>query len=181
MKLPIAYYGDPILRKKVKPVTEITDEIRTLVKDMIDTMKAVNGIGLAAPQVKKSLAIFVTNVPIEGEKDGKAHWEPGPIRVFINPKIIGYSEEAWNRDEGCLSIPGLYAEVIRPVKVTVQAMDLEGQLFEATFSWLDARAIFHEKDHLDGVLFIDRVERKKRLAIEQHLREIKRKYHPKGQ
>lgn len=178
MKLNLTYYGNPILRKKTKPVKEITDEIRTLVHDMVDTMRENNGIGIAAPQVNRSESIFITEVPIKlpDSPEGEEQWQQGPLLVFINPKILSYSEEKWNRDEGCLSIPGLRGDVIRPVTIVVQAMDLDGNLFKEEFSWLDARAIMHENDHINGVLFIDRMNQKDRNAIENKLHEIKRKF-----
>lgn len=171
MKLPIIYFGDPILRKKGAIVPEITDEIRQLIDDMIETMDDVNGLGLAAPQVNRSLALFMTRVPIEGPDDT---WTEGKLRVFINPKIIAYSEELWSCTEGCLSIPGLYEEVLRPMKVTVRATDVNGQEFVEEFMGLEAHAVMHENDHINGVLFIDRLPPKLRKEIEPFLRKIKK-------
>lgn len=179
MKLPIIYYGNPILRKKCARVDAITDEIRQLVADMIETMRAAdNGIGLAAPQVGRSLAIFVTEVPVPVKAEGEqeVRWLPGKVRVFINPKLINHSEEQWDRGEGCLSIPKVYGEVIRPVKVTVSATDLDGNEFQEEFSWLEARAIMHENDHINGILFIDRMHGKKRKELEPALNAVKKKY-----
>ena len=102
MQLPLAYYGNPILRKKCQRIEKFDDKLRQLAKDMEETMNVHNDIGLAAPQVQVSLAIFITNVPIEVGPD---QTEPGITRVFINPKILEYSEEEWLRGEGCLSIP----------------------------------------------------------------------------
>lgn len=176
MELPLIYYGNPILRKKGLRVTEITDEIRQLVADMIDTMRATNGIGLAAPQVNRSLAIFVTEVPVRVEDQPEEKWLPGEVRVFINPKLIDHSEQQWMRGEGCLSIPHVYGPVIRPVTVTVRAMDLDGNEFQEEFSWLDARAIMHENDHINGILFIDRIHGKERKALDPLLNAVKKKY-----
>ncbi|MFQ5729686.1 MAG: peptide deformylase [Waddliaceae bacterium] len=176
MKLQLAYYGDPILRKKGAPIESINDEIRQLVKDMIDTIIEHNGIGLAAPQVYRSLALFITSVPIE-QPDG--NWLPGELRVFINPKILSIAEEKSTRSEGCLSVPTIYAEVNRPIRIQIQATDLEGNDFEEEFSDLAARCIMHENDHINGVLFIDRVQGKARKELEPKLKEIKKKYNPK--
>src|SRR5437868_14502376 len=100
MKLPLAYYGDPILRKKGVKVEEINDEIRQLVADMIETMRESNGIGIAAQQVHKALNLFITEAPIPVPEDGdKVRWEDGKLRVFINPKILTHSEEHWTQDE----------------------------------------------------------------------------------
>lgn len=174
MKLTLAYYGNPILRKKAASVKEITPEIKQLVADMIETMDATKGIGIAAPQVNHSLAIFITRTPIQKE-DGS--YEDGPtVRVFINPKIQSYSQEIEGDSEGCLSIPGLYAEVMRPIHISVQATDLDGNTFTEDFSDLAARIIMHENDHINGVLFIDRIHGKERKELESKLREIKKKY-----
>ena len=173
-KLPLAYYGDGVLRKKTQQVSEITPEICQLVEDMVETMRSHDGIGIAAPQVHHSHAIFVTEVPIE-DSDDENSWTPGPLLVFINPKIVGYSEQLWIRGEGCLSIPGVYGEVVRPVTITVQAMDLEGHSFEMECSWLQARAILHENDHLNGVLFIDRIQGKARQELDGELTQLKKK------
>ena len=169
MKLPLAYYGDPILRKKVVPIDEITDEIRQLANDMIETMRETNGIGIAAPQIHRSIAIFITEVPIPERIEGsdEINWLPCKVRVCINLKILSHSEETWTYEEGCLSIPGIYGAVPRPIKIKVQAMDLDGKVFEEEFSWLDARTIMHENDHINGVLFVDRMPRKERDAILQ--------------
>lgn len=175
MQLPLAYYGDPILRKKTTQIKEINDEIRELVVNMTDTMRANDGIGLAAPQIHCSIALFITEVPIV-DADDPEKWEAGPLRVFINPKIISYSEEKWDRGEGCLSIPGIYGEVLRPVRITVQAMDLTGEVFEEEFTWLAARAVMHENDHINGTLFIDRLSSQERKSLEHKLHEVKKRY-----
>lgn len=173
MKLPLAYYGNPVLRKKAEPIKEISDEIRQLIKDMIETMDLADGIGLAAPQIQKSLALFITRVPVKISED---KWEPGTLRIFINPKILGHSVEEWESSEGCLSIPKVYGNVIRPYKIKVEAKDLEGQTFIEEFTGLEARCIMHENDHINGTLFIDRVHGKERKEIEPLLREIKKKF-----
>ena len=123
MKLPIAYYGDPVLRKKTAPVEAIDESIRQLVRDMAETMEANDGCGLAAPQVNLSISLFITCIPRYVDEDTVL---PGELRVFINPKIISYSQEVWPCREGCLSIPGLRETVVRPFKVTIQATNLEG-------------------------------------------------------
>lgn len=178
MKLHLAYYGNPILRKKCERVAEITPEIRQFVMNMEETMMAHDGIGLAAPQVKRSLAIFITCTPI-GTTDEDPHGQPGELRVFINPKILEYSDEEWIRGEGCLSIPGIYGSVIRPLRIKVEAMDLDGKIFVKEFSGLEARAIMHENDHINGVLFIDRVRGRERQDMDQPLKDLKKKF-PKG-
>lgn len=174
MKLPLAYFGNPILRKKCERVAEITPDIRQLVNDMEETMIAHDGIGLAAPQVHHSLAIFITCVPIQDDENQQG--QSGELRVFINPKILEYSDEQWIRGEGCLSIPGIYGSVIRPMHIKVEATDLDGKIFVEDFSGLQARAILHENDHINGVLFIDRVRGKERKEMEQPLKDLKKKF-----
>lgn len=172
MKLPLAYYGDPILRKKGAPVTEINDEIRQLVNDMADTMIATRGIGLAAPQVHVSLALFIAYFI----KDDEEEIDRNKIRVFINPKITFHSLEFSSYSEGCLSIPKLHRDVERPITITVEALDLEGHKFTETFHDYHAHIVLHENDHINGVLFIDRLSPKERKKIEPLLREMKKKF-----
>lgn len=173
MKLPLAYYGEPILRKKCLQVEKINDEVKQLIKDMEETMLMHDGAGLAAPQVHQPLAIFLTNIP---KKSASDEGSPGNIRLFINPKILEYSQEEWLRGEGCLSIPNVFAPVFRPLRIKVESLDLDGNSFTEEFSGLAARAIMHENDHINGVLFIDRVRGKERKEIEAELREVKKKY-----
>src|SRR5437867_2016900 len=130
MKLRLAYYGDPILRKKAAAITEITPAIKQLVEDMIDTMQATNGIGSAAPQVHQSITLFIISPPFQ--KEDKM-WGQLPVRVFINPKILKHNEETIVIQEGCLSIPGIRGDVTRPISLTVRATNLEGEEFEEAF------------------------------------------------
>lgn len=173
MELALTYYGNPVLRKKCLPVGKITDEIKKLVDDMVDTMEAHNGIGLAAPQVGISMRIFVTCVPVEDE-DGE--YEPGELRVFINPEILEVSEEISEISEGCLSIPTVRGFVERPYRVKVRATNLQGNLFTGEFVGLEAHCVLHENDHINGVLFIDRMRGKERKALDGALRKVKEKY-----
>lgn len=176
MKLPLAYYGDSVLRKKGAPVEKIDETIHQLIKDMAETMEANDGCGLAAPQVHISLALFITCVPRYIDEETVL---PGELRVFINPKIISYSEKVWPCQEGCLSIPGLRETIVRPLEVTIRATDLEGKIFEETFVGFDARVVMHENDHINGVLYIDRLPPRRKKDIESYLREIKKKYSKK--
>ena len=141
-RLKIVKFGDPMLRKVSRPVTEITPRIITLIDDMIDTMRAEGGCGLAAVQVGVLRRIAVIEV------------EEGKVIELINPKIIAYAGEQ-TEQEGCLSNPGEYGFTKRPKAVTVRAMDRHGKEFEVSGSDLLARAICHECDHLDGKLYID--------------------------
>jgi len=173
MKLPILYYGNPILRKKAAPVTEITEEIRTFVKDMIDTLIAADGSGLAAPQVGRLIRIFVVRIVGDDEEGWAAYGTP---TVFINPEILSPSTEDIILPEGCLSIPGLRGNVTRPLSLKVRAMDIDGNIFTEEVSGWRARCIMHENDHLNGVLYIDRLPKHVRKEFEPHLRKIKSQY-----
>ena len=176
MKLPLAYYGDPILRKKATHVNEINDEVKQLVNDMIETMNAHNGMGLAAPQVHQSLRVFITCVPIESEEE-EDKWIPGPVRIYINPQLSSPSDQLWDYEEGCLSIPKIYRNVIRPVGIIIEAKDLNGNEFKEHLIGLDARVAMHENDHINGVLYIDRLLPDERKELEPNLREIKKRFY----
>jgi len=141
-KLKIVKFGDPLLRKVSRPVDEITPRIKTLIDDMIETMRAANGCGLAAPQVGILRRIAVIEV------------EEGKVYELINPKIIAYTGEQ-TESEGCLSNPGEFGITRRPKAVTVRAMNRNGEEYELVGSDLLARAICHECDHLDGKLYTD--------------------------
>ncbi len=146
--LKIITEEDETLRKKSKPVTEITPRIIQLLDDMADTLKKANGVGLAAVQVGILRRIYIIDIGVE---DGKSN-----IIEFINPEIIkteGNQQEA----EGCLSVPGKYGITSRPAKVTVRAQDRKGNFFEYTGEDLLARCLCHEYDHLDGILYTDNV------------------------
>jgi peptide deformylase len=172
MKLPIMYYGNPVLRKKGKKIAEITDDVRQLVSDMIETCDGNNGIGLAAHQVGRPLALFVLRQYIHNE-DGS--WDVSEPLVYINPKILEYSEETWVEEEGCLSIPQVRLPIKRPFRIKVEATDLEGKLFIQELEAQNARVVMHENDHINGVLYIDRVEEKFKKPLENVLREIKKR------
>ena len=141
-KLKIVKVGDDTLRKVCRPVDAITPRIITLLNDMIDTMHEADGVGLAAPQVGVLRRVVVIETPDEG------------LFELINPKIIAYSGEQ-EGEEGCLSVPGRWGIVKRPMHVTVRAMNRKGEVVDITGSGLLARAICHELDHLDGKLYID--------------------------
>jgi peptide deformylase len=140
--LKIVKFGEPILRKVSRPVEEITPRIVTLIDDMIETMRAAGGCGLAAPQVGVLRRIAVIEV------------EDGKVYELINPKIIAFAGEQ-NESEGCLSNPGEYGITKRPRAVTVRATDRHGREYELSGTDLLARAICHECDHLDGKLYTD--------------------------
>ena len=141
-KLKIRTNEDPVLRKICRPVDQVNGRICTLLDDMIDTMRAADGVGLAAPQVGILRRVVVVET------------EPGNVIELINPKIIAFAGEQEGQ-EGCLSVPGRAGIVKRPMHVTVRAMNRKGETFEISGSGLTARAFCHELDHLDGKLYID--------------------------
>ena len=162
---PILIHPDPRLKKVCEPVAEITDEVRQLAADMLQTMYEAPGIGLAAPQVGVTKRVLVMDCIKEGV--------PEPM-VLLNPEIVWQSEDVTTYEEGCLSIPDQYAEVKRPAAVTVRWTDLEGQPQERTFDGLWATCVQHEIDHLDGKLFIDYLGPLKRQMITRKMEKLKR-------
>lgn len=159
MKHRILHYGEEPLREPSKPVTEINDEVRRLVDDMFETMYESKGVGLAAPQIGVNLRVAVIDIGDD------------PL-VFINPQILKSSGKE-TCDEGCLSFPGLTEKVERALKVVAEATDLDGSVYEIEAEGLLARAIQHELDHLDGVLFVDRISKARRLQIKHELELLK--------
>lgn len=169
--LPLAYYGDPILRKKADLISEINQDTLNLIEEMIDTMDAYNGIGIAAPQVKQSLKLFIIKKP--ELINGDLHF--GEIQVFINPKLSSPSAGFEKTSEGCLSIPSLRKEVERPLEITVDYTDLQGNQIQEKFSGFHARMIMHENDHLNGVLFVDRLNAEERKEITPFLLNLEKR------
>ena len=161
--LDIRVLGDPVLREETNPVEQITDELRTLAKDMFDTMRVAKGIGLAAPQVGRTERLAVIDV------------NENPF-VIINPEILELDSKTAKAEEGCLSIPDVYGDVERPSRVRVRALDLEGKEFEIEADDLLARCLQHEIDHLHGKLFIDYLSVLKRRAAMSKWSKEKDKY-----
>lgn len=157
----IELLGSDVLRTPGDEVESFDDDLRSLVDDMFRTMYHAEGVGLAAPQIGLSLRLFVIDVPDEQVEDG----EEGLRAAIVNPEIVAVSEETEKAPEGCLSIPGLEGVVDRPVSVVVEAVDPDGEPIRLEASGLTARALQHEIDHLDGVLFIDRVSPLKRKML----------------
>jgi peptide deformylase len=157
--LPIVKYPNEILRRKTQPVKEITAETQTLINNMIDTLRDAPGVGLAAPQVNVSLRITVVEYG-EGEEFDDEDAPPAPKKLYtlINPEITRTSTETLMGSEGCLSMPGLIADVERAESVTVTALNRRGQPVKIKASGWLARIFQHEIDHLDGVLFTDRAK-----------------------
>lgn len=175
MKLPLSIYDAEVLRKRALPVEEITPEIIQFAHNMIETMIDSNGVGLAAPQVGRLVRIFI----IRDEKlEPDGSYSLGDPEVIINPHLSKPSAEKVSMLEGCLSLPGLHVEVVRPKSIHIRYQNLKGEWIEEALSNFRARVTMHENDHLNGVLTIDRIEKRERKKIEAHLLAIKKKYHP---
>jgi peptide deformylase len=158
MTSSVCIYGNPALRKKSEPVNEVSAEIRTLAVRMLSVMYAKEGIGLAAEQIGKTEAVFVLDIPPDADKnEAGLPNNPGVMmpQVFVNPEIVGVSEQTSTADEGCLSFPELYVPVTRPAEVVLRYLDRDGQVQMLNAKGLLARAIQHEMDHLNGVLLVD--------------------------
>lgn len=174
MILKIQTYGNEILRRESRPIGAVTDEIRALARDMLETMRDADGVGLAAQQVGRDEAICVIDVPKGAEKvPGNEAFNaaiPMPL-VLLNPRIV--AEEGSQRgSEGCLSFPDIHGQVTRAMQVTVQYEDLDGKGQTATARGLLARAIQHELDHLHGKLMIDKFSSVQKLAVNGKLRRL---------
>jgi peptide deformylase len=162
---PILKYGDAVVHARARPVDAVTPEIDRLVDDMIETMYAAPGVGLAAPQVGVGLRVFVVDISV-----GR---DPAGLVVMINPEIV--DEEGMQlEDEGCLSVPGFNATVVRPSRVVIKGLDRNGAEQRREGTALLARAFQHEMDHLDGLLFVDRLRGIKRDVIVRRIRKLSR-------
>ena len=162
---PILKYGDDVLHRKALPVGELTGDIHRLIDDMIETMYAAPGIGLAAPQVGVPARIFVIDLSVGREPDG--------LMVMINPSFVE-RDGMQLEEEGCLSVPEFNATVVRPSHVVVKGLDRNGTEYQREGDGLLARAFQHEMDHLDGTLFVDRLRGIKRDMILRKIRKLSR-------
>jgi peptide deformylase len=162
--LPIRHYPDPVLNKKSEPIQHITEEIKTLVADMAETMYAAPGVGLAAPQIGINKNLVIIDCAPKEEPD---------LIVAVNPEIIAQEGESFE-EEGCLSVPGYYTRIKRSAHVKVRYMNLEGQLVEREASGLLAIAFQHEIDHLHGLLFIDHLSSLKKGIFRKKYQKIQR-------
>ena len=165
-RLRVRTWGDPVLKTRARQIPEVTEEIRRLAADMLETMHVEGGVGLAANQVGITKRIFAAEVesPV------------GPPRrvVLLNPRLVSKSRETSTEEEGCLSFPGIYGTVERSEHVVAEGEDLEGRTVRIEASGLLARAFQHELDHLDGVVFIERMPMVQRIMLNRQLRELAR-------
>jgi len=164
MIYPIVLYGDPVLKKKALDLVPETVNLIELVEDMFATMKGANGVGLAAPQIGKSIRLFVM--------DSSPMKEEGVRQVFVNPIMIEESGEDWAFEEGCLSIPGIREDVLRPSQIKITFWDEHWKKQTKAFDGLDARVIQHEYDHIEGVLFTDHITAFKKRLLKSKLTNI---------
>ena len=177
MILPIVAYGDPVLKKEAEEIDKDYPELDKLIEDMFETMYAASGVGLAAPQIGKSIRLFIVDgSPFaedeEDEDDPRAEGMENFKKVFINPIIEEENGEEWGFHEGCLSIPKIREEVFRQEKVTISYYDENWNLKEETYEGYSARIIQHEYDHIDGVLFTDHLSPLKKRLLTKKLQNI---------
>ena len=175
MILPVVKYGNPVLRQKGAKIEAVTSEIKKFIADMFETMEANHGVGLAAQQVGVAKQLTVINVR---EVKDRPSWvelngQPADVNdimplVLINPVVTGVGESV-KGSEGCLSFPEVYAEICRPETVDVRALDAKGEPIAFRCGGLLARAVQHETDHLNGILFIDRMEKKTKQELQAEL------------
>lgn len=168
---PIRIYGDPVLRQRTKEVTTFDESLRQLIADMFETMKVYNGVGLAANQIGVGQRVLVVDVPVDEERHERF--------ALVNP-VLSDPAGGETGEEGCLSIPGIYEDVRRAQTVRIQAQDEHGTSIERTVEGYLARAVQHEVDHLDGVLFIDRLSLLKRQFLKRALDALARGELPDG-
>jgi len=181
MILPLAYYGDPVLRAKGVPVEEVTPEIEQLIADMLETMKKYRGIGLAAQQVGREIQLTVIDIraaedrPSTLELEGKEA-DPNSIMplALMNPQVTPLNDPV-SGPEGCLSFPEIFGDISRPEKVRVEALGGDGEGIEFVCGGLLARCVQHETDHLHGILFVDRMDRATKADIRDDLNALQEK------
>lgn len=159
--MKIIYYGAPVLREVSKEVTEVTDEVRKTLDEMVEIMREESGVGLAANQVGLTQRFFVCEVE-------------GVVKKIINPEITEFGAEEIELEEGCLSIPGIYKRVKRPEKIKVKYLNEKGEVKEEELDGIWARVFQHELDHLDGILFIDKLSPLNKRLITKRLAQIKK-------
>jgi peptide deformylase len=154
----VIYIDDERLRQKAKKVTRFTPALEQLAQDMLETMRAYNGVGLAGPQIGVMQRIFVAEIPPSEDEEEEPHPQSGVSYVLVNPEVVKVSKNLVEGQEGCLSIPTWYGLIERPEWVEVKAQDLQGRKIKLRVEGYLARIFMHETDHLNGVLFIDHVK-----------------------
>lgn len=169
MILPIYAYGSAVLKKVAPDITPDYENLDQLIQDMFETMNAADGVGLAAPQVGRSIRLFLMDASVYGnEEPALANFR----KVFINPYIVEKDGEEEFIQEGCLSIPHIHEEVLRPGRIRIKYLDQEFKPYDEVYEGMAARIILHEYDHLDGILFTERLSPLKRKLLRSKLRDI---------
>jgi len=164
MILPIVAYGHPVLKKAAENITPEYEGLAELIENMWETMYEASGVGLAAPQINKSIRLFV----IDASPYGEEHPETKDFKkVFINAEILNENGESWTMSEGCLSLPGMNEDVSRQPEITIRYQDENFETHQETFNGILARIIQHEYDHIDGILYVDRLPALKKNAFER--------------
>lgn len=178
MILPVLKYGHPVLRQKGAPIDQVTDEIGGLIDDMLDTMCSAKGVGLAAQQVGRALQLTVIDVSGATDRPSSLEWNGQPVAVeefmplvLINPEVAPLGDRV-SGPEGCLSFPEIYADITRPESAEVTARNRAGEIIRFRCGGLLARAVQHEVDHLQGILFIDRMTRDVRIEFRKELDDL---------
>ena len=166
MILPIYIYGQPLLKKKAKPISRDLSGLDQLIVNMWETMYNAHGVGLAAPQIGKSIRLFIVDTEqlVDDEADHK-----GVKRVFINAQKVEESGDEWEYEEGCLSIPEIRGDVFRPERLVLRYLDTDWNEHEEVFEGINARVIQHEYDHIEGILFVEHLKPLKRRMIKRRL------------
>lgn len=169
MILPIVAYGDPVLKREAEEIEKDYPFLEELIDNMFETMYQAEGVGLAAPQIGKSIRLFIVDAsPFEDEEPDLKDFK----KVFINPIIVEEEGEEWSFNEGCLSIPGIREDVKRQPKITIEYYDRDFNLLEETYEGVAARIIQHEYDHIEGILFTDLINPLKRRLLKSKLNNI---------
>ena len=176
MILPILSYGNSVLKKKALPISLKTKNLKILIKNMWETMYQAQGVGLAAPQIGESVRLFIVDTyPFSDNENlsiDERNFLKGFKKVFINPEIIGENGKECFFNEGCLSIPGIREDVKRRGSITIKFQDLNGTLITESLSGIEARVVQHEYDHIEGILFTDKLSFLKKKTIKRKLTEI---------
>jgi peptide deformylase len=169
MILPIVAYGDPVLKRKADEISADYPELTKLIADMKETMYRASGVGLAAPQIGKSIRLFIIDSTLMVDEEDT---EKGIQETFINALIIDESGREWAFEEGCLSIPGIREDVYRQPVIKVRYLNENFEPQEKTFEGMTARVIQHEYDHIEGILFTDRIKPLKKTLLKKKLQKI---------
>lgn len=173
MILPIVAYGDPVLKRKAVEVDPTAPELKQLAEDMFETMYNASGVGLAAPQIGKSIRLFVVDGAPMADEDEPEYEELQVFKkVFVNAEILEESGDEWAFNEGCLSIPDIREDVYRPENIRIRYQDLDGKTHEEAYDGIRARIIQHEYDHIEGILFTDKLSPLKKRLLQGKLQNI---------